>query len=77
MRVVIVGGSGHIGSWLTPRVVEAGHTTICVSRSQRQPYFLTRLGTRSNSLPLIVKLRRPTGVFAPEFSHCVPMLSSI
>jgi len=39
MRVVIIGGSGHIGSWLTPRVVEAGHTAICVSRSQRQPYF--------------------------------------
>jgi len=39
MRIIIVGGSGHIGSWLTPRLAEAGHTVICVSRSQRQPYF--------------------------------------
>jgi nucleoside-diphosphate-sugar epimerase len=38
MRVVIIGGTGHIGSWLTPRLVEAGHSVICVSRSQRQPY---------------------------------------
>jgi nucleoside-diphosphate-sugar epimerase len=38
MRVVIIGGSGHIGSWLTPRLVETGHSVICVSRSQRQPY---------------------------------------
>lgn len=38
MRVVIIGGSGHIGSYLTPRLVEAGHTVLSVSRSQRQPY---------------------------------------
>jgi nucleoside-diphosphate-sugar epimerase len=39
MRVVVIGGSGHIGSYLTPRLVEAGHTVICVSRGQRQPYI--------------------------------------
>ena len=37
-RVAIIGGSGHIGSYLTPRLVEAGHTVVCVSRSERQPY---------------------------------------
>ncbi len=37
-RVAIIGGSGHIGSYLTPRLVEAGNTVICISRSQRQPY---------------------------------------
>lgn len=38
MRVVVIGGSGHIGSYLTPRLAEAGHTVLCVSRGQRQPY---------------------------------------
>ena len=38
MRVAVIGGSGHIGSYLTPRLVEAGHTVLCVSRAQRQPY---------------------------------------
>ena len=38
MRVVIIGGSGHIGSYLTPRLVQAGHSVLCVSREQRQPY---------------------------------------
>ena len=38
MRVVVIGGTGHIGSYLTPRLVEAGHRVICVSRSLRQPY---------------------------------------
>ena len=34
MRIVIIGGSGHIGSYLTPRLVESGHQVIVVSRSQ-------------------------------------------
>ena len=38
MRVVIIGGSGHIGSYLTPRLAEAGHSVLCVSRGLRQPY---------------------------------------
>jgi nucleoside-diphosphate-sugar epimerase len=39
MRVTVIGGSGHIGTYLTPRLVEAGHNVVCVSRSQRQPYL--------------------------------------
>jgi nucleoside-diphosphate-sugar epimerase len=39
MRVTVIGGSGHIGSYLTPRLVEAGHAVTCVSRSQREPYL--------------------------------------
>lgn len=38
MRVVIIGGTGHIGSYLTPRLVEAGYTVLCVSRGQKTPY---------------------------------------
>jgi len=38
MRVTIIGGSGHIGSYLVPRLVEAGFEAVCVSRGQRKPY---------------------------------------
>ena len=38
MRVVIIGGSGHVGTYLVPRLVEAGHEVINVSRGQREPY---------------------------------------
>ena len=38
MRVVIIGGTGHIGSYLTPRMVEAGHSVVCVSRGLKEPY---------------------------------------
>lgn len=39
MRVVIIGGSGHIGSYLTPRLARAGHTVLNVTRGLREPYF--------------------------------------
>ncbi len=38
MRVVVIGGSGHIGTYLVPRLVEAGHDVIEVSRGAREPY---------------------------------------
>lgn len=38
MRVVIIGGTGHIGSYLTPRLLEAGHTVLCISRGLKTPY---------------------------------------
>jgi nucleoside-diphosphate-sugar epimerase len=38
MRVTIIGGTGHIGSFLTPRLVDAGHSVTCISRGLKQPY---------------------------------------
>ncbi|MGR6913867.1 NAD-dependent epimerase/dehydratase family protein [[Actinomadura] parvosata] len=38
MRVVVIGGSGHIGTYLIPRLVGAGHEVINVSRGKREPY---------------------------------------
>jgi nucleoside-diphosphate-sugar epimerase len=38
MRVVVIGATGHIGSYLVPRLVRGGHAAVCVSRRQRQPY---------------------------------------
>ena len=38
MRVAIIGGTGHIGSFLTPRLFEAGHSVICISRGLKEPY---------------------------------------
>ena len=37
-RVAIVGGSGHVGTYLVPRLVAAGHDVVNVSRGKREPY---------------------------------------
>ncbi len=38
MRIVVIGGVGHVGTYLVPRLVEAGHEVIVISRGQRRPY---------------------------------------
>jgi nucleoside-diphosphate-sugar epimerase len=38
MRIVIIGGSGHIGTFLVPRLVRGGHEVVNVARGQRAPY---------------------------------------
>jgi nucleoside-diphosphate-sugar epimerase len=37
-RIVIIGGSGHVGTYLVPRLVAAGYEVVNVVRGQRQPY---------------------------------------
>jgi nucleoside-diphosphate-sugar epimerase len=37
-RVVVIGATGHIGSYLVPRLVRGGHEVIALSRGAREPY---------------------------------------
>jgi len=37
-RVVVIGATGHIGTYLVPRLVDAGHEVTAVSRGTRGPY---------------------------------------
>jgi nucleoside-diphosphate-sugar epimerase len=38
MRIVVIGGTGHIGSYLTPMLVEEGFAVTCVCRGASRPY---------------------------------------
>ena len=38
VRIVVIGGTGHVGTFLVPRLVNAGHEVIVASRGQREPY---------------------------------------
>jgi nucleoside-diphosphate-sugar epimerase len=37
-RVVVIGATGHIGSYLVPRLVRAGYEVVALSRGERKPY---------------------------------------
>jgi nucleoside-diphosphate-sugar epimerase len=37
-RVVVLGATGHVGTYLVPRLVRAGHEVVAVSRGEREPY---------------------------------------
>jgi nucleoside-diphosphate-sugar epimerase len=38
MKIVVIGGTGHIGTYLVPRLVQEGHVVVSVSRGGRKPY---------------------------------------
>ncbi len=38
MKVVVIGGTGHVGTFLIPRLVAAGHEVVCITRGSREPY---------------------------------------
>jgi nucleoside-diphosphate-sugar epimerase len=37
-RIVVIGATGHVGSYLVPRLVRGGHDVVAVSRGIRSPY---------------------------------------
>ncbi len=37
-HVVVIGATGHIGTYLIPRLVRAGHEVTALSRGKREPY---------------------------------------
>ncbi|WP_308465907.1 NAD-dependent epimerase/dehydratase family protein [Rathayibacter soli] len=38
MRVVVIGATGHVGSYLIPRLVDRGDEVVALSRGIREPY---------------------------------------
>jgi nucleoside-diphosphate-sugar epimerase len=37
-RIVVIGATGHVGTYLVPRLVRAGHEVVALSRGEREPY---------------------------------------
>jgi nucleoside-diphosphate-sugar epimerase len=37
-RIVVIGATGHVGTYLVPRLVRAGHEVVALSRGAREPY---------------------------------------
>src|SRR5205823_5061746 len=72
MRVVIIGGSGHIGSYLTPRLVEAGHSVLCVTRGLRQPYVPNVAWKRVEPVVLDRSAEEAAGMFGAKIRELEP-----
>jgi nucleoside-diphosphate-sugar epimerase len=68
MRVAVIGGSGHIGSYLVPRLVEAGFDTASISRGRRKLYVTSPAWTKAEC----ISLDRD----APGFDAAVAQLAS-
>ena len=72
MRVVVIGGKGHIGTYLTPRLVEAGHEVISISRSQRQPYQPHGAWTQVRTVSIDRNQAEQNGAFGQQVAALAP-----
>jgi nucleoside-diphosphate-sugar epimerase len=68
MRVVIIGGTGHIGSYLTPRLEETGHTVLCVCRGLKVPYRPHPAWTRIQYVHLDRDAEEAAGAFGERIA---------
>ena len=39
MHIVVIGATGHVGTYLVPRLVARGHKVTTLSRGTREPYY--------------------------------------
>jgi nucleoside-diphosphate-sugar epimerase len=72
MRIVIIGGKGHVGTYLVPRLVERGHEVICITRGQREPYQPHAAWKAVRQLTLDRAAEETIGAFGPRVRDLQP-----
>ncbi len=72
MRVVVIGGSGHIGTYLVPRLVEAGHDVVAISRGKRDPYQSHAAWQQVQQVQLDRAVEEQAGVFGRHVGDLHP-----
>ena len=72
VRTVIIGGSGHVGTYLVPRLVEAGHEVVNVTRGTRQPYQPHAAWARVETVLLDRESAEADGSFGPRIAELRP-----
>ena len=72
MRIVIIGGSGHIGTYLVPALVEMGHEVVNLSRGQRQPYSPNAAWKHVQSIPIDRQSEDQAGTFGERVAALKP-----
>ncbi|HEY8282718.1 MAG TPA: NAD-dependent epimerase/dehydratase family protein [Leifsonia sp.] len=63
MRVAVIGATGHVGTYLVPRLVAAGHDVVAVSRGTQQPYRPDAAWDRVERLHLDREVEERAGTF--------------
>src|SRR5258708_9353044 len=71
-RVVIIGGSGHVGTYLVPRLVAAGFEVVSVSRGEREPYQPHGAWKSVRKVSLSREEEERAGTFGRKISELLP-----
>lgn len=71
-RIVVIGGSGHVGSYLVPRLVELGHEVVNVSRGTAKPYRPHYAWNEIENVTLDRQAEEKTGQFGEKIAALRP-----
>jgi nucleoside-diphosphate-sugar epimerase len=72
MKITVIGGKGHVGTYLVPRLVELGHEVTCVSRGRRAPYLPRAAWASVRQVSLDREKLEAEGRFAAEIAALAP-----
>ncbi|WOH36137.1 NAD-dependent epimerase/dehydratase family protein [Thalassotalea fonticola] len=72
MRVIVIGATGHIGSFLIPKLVNAGFEVFAVSRHANTPYKTNPAWRSVKSISLDREKLEQTGEFGNEIAQLNP-----
>ena len=65
MRVLVIGATGHVGTYLVPRLVEAGHDVVTISRGTAKPYTANHAWAGVDQRQMDRTAMERTGDFGP------------
>jgi nucleoside-diphosphate-sugar epimerase len=68
MRIVLLGGTGHIGTYLVPRLVAAGHEVFVIARGEQEPYQLHAAWQSVQRLKIDRTAAEKTGEFGRQIA---------
>ncbi len=71
-KIVVIGGSGHVGSYLVPLLVEQGHSVLNVSRGAAKPYRPHYAWNNVRNVPLDRAAEEKAGQFGHKIRELGP-----
>ena len=72
MKAVVIGATGHTGTYLVPRLIEAGYEVVAVSRGLSQPYTLTGSWREAERVVLDRSEEEKAGTFGKKIAAMNP-----
>jgi nucleoside-diphosphate-sugar epimerase len=72
VKVTVIGATGHVGSYLVPLLVEAGHDVTAVSRGSRSPYRPDAAWKRVRSVAVDRSAEEKRGSFGRTIAELGP-----
>ena len=72
MRIIVIGATGHIGTFLVPRLVRAGHEVLAASRGTREPYQTHRLWADVERMKIDRAAEESAGTFGERIAALHP-----